>query len=36
MKVKDMLLKEPVEEKGGGDARAGGAFGGRLEEPESV
>lgn len=36
MKVKDMLLKESIEEKRAADARAVEAFGGRLEEPESV
>ena len=36
MKVKDMLLKESIEEKRAADAKAVEAFGGRLEEPESV
>lgn len=36
MKVKDMLLKESIEEKRAADARAVEAFGGRQEEPESV
>ena len=36
MKVKDMLLKEAIEEKREADARAVEAFGGHLEDPESV
>ena len=36
MKVKDMLLKEAIEEKQEADARAVEAFGGHLEDPESV
>ena len=36
MKVKDMLLKESIEEKRAADARAVEAFGGHLEDPESV
>ena len=32
MKVKDMLLKEAIEEKREADARAVEAFGGKLEE----
>ena len=31
-----MLLKEAIEEKREADARAVGAFGGHLEDPESV
>ena len=36
MKVKDMLLKEAIEEKREEDARAVEAFGGRLDDPESI
>ena len=36
MKVKDMLLKESIEEKRAADARAVEAYGGHLEDPESV
>ena len=36
MKVKDMLLKEAIEERQEADARAVEAFGGRLEDPEGV
>ena len=36
MKVKDMLLKEAIEEKREEDARAVEDFGGRLDDPESI
>ena len=36
MKVKDMLLKEAIEEKREEDARTVEAFGGRLDDPESI
>ena len=36
MKVKDMLLKQAIEEARAADARAVEAFGGHLENPESI
>ncbi|KAB4605887.1 V-type ATP synthase subunit D, partial [Bacteroides thetaiotaomicron] len=36
MKVKDMLLKQAIEEARAADARAVEAFGGHLEKPEEV